>query len=121
MFICVSAAVCPYMTCSVLVLVICLQSLSRGEFSHHLPKHVRNFAAEGGHSLLWPEATTFLSHRGAYSRPEADIVACGQRPQGFMCQKSRLNPGHLVTLGIDGIEVDLSARRTFGAITNNHL
>ena len=38
-------------------------------------KHVRNFAAEGGHSLLWPEATTFLSLRGAYSRPEAATVA----------------------------------------------
>ena len=38
-------------------------------------KDVRNFAAGGGHSLLWPEATTFLSLRGAYSRPEAATVA----------------------------------------------
>ena len=61
-------------------------------------KDVRNFAAGGGHSLLWPEATTFLSHKGAYSRPEAATVACGRRPQGFMSQKSRLKSGHLVTL-----------------------
>ena len=67
-------------------------------------KDVRNFAAGGGHSLLWPEATTFLSHRGAYSRPEAATVACGRRPQGFMSQKSRLKSGHLVTLVLqDGL------------------
>ena len=63
-------------------------------------KDVRNFAARGGHSLLWPEATTFLSHRRAYSRPEAATVACGQRPQEFMNQMSRLKSGHLVTLSI---------------------
>ena len=61
-------------------------------------KDVRNFAAGGGHSLLWPEATTFLSYRGAYSRPEATTVACGPRPQGFMSQMSQLNPGQMVTL-----------------------
>ena len=46
---------------------------------------------------MWPEATTFLTHRGAYSRPEAATIACGQRPQGFMSQMSRLKSGHLVT------------------------
>ena len=63
-------------------------------------KDVRNFAAGGGHSLLWPEATTFLSYRGAYSRPEAATVTCGRRPQGFIGQMSRLKSGHLVTLVI---------------------
>ena len=63
-------------------------------------KDVRNFAAGGGHSLLWPEATTFLSHRGVYLRPEAATVACGRRPQGFISQKSRPKSGHLVTLGL---------------------
>ena len=65
-------------------------------YSHHLSDHllkdVRNFAAEGGHSLLWPEATTLLNHRGAYPRPEAAAVACGGRTQGFMSLLSRLNP-----------------------------
>ena len=69
-------------------------------FTDYPLKDVRNFAAGGGHSLLWPEATTFLSHRGAYSRPEAATVACGRRPQGFMSQKSRLKSGHLVTLDL---------------------
>ena len=69
-------------------------------FGDYPLKDVRNFAAGGGHSLLWPEATTFLSHRGAYSRPEAATVACGRRPQGFMSQKSRLKSGHLVTLSM---------------------
>ena len=66
-------------------------------FSDYPLKGVWNFAAEGGHSLLWPEATTFLSYRGAYSRPEAATVACGRRPQGFITHKSRLKSGHLVT------------------------
>ena len=43
--------------------------------STHLLKDVRSFAAGGGHSLLLAEVTTFLSHRGAYSRLEADTVA----------------------------------------------
>ena len=32
--------------------------------------------------MLWPETTTFLSHKGAYSRLKAATVICGQRPQG---------------------------------------
>ena len=68
------------------------------EFSDYPLKDVRNFAAGGGHSLLWLKATTFLIHRGAYLRPEADTVACGRRPQGFMSQMSRLESGLLVTL-----------------------
>ena len=72
------------------------------EYSHylsdHLPKDVRNFAAEGGHSLLWPEATTFLNHRVAYPRPEAATVACGRRTQRFMSLLSRLNPRQMATL-----------------------
>ena len=78
--------------------------------SHHLsdnlPKEVRNFAAKGGHSLLWPEVTTFLNSRGAYPRPEAATIACGRRPQGFMSQKSRLKSGHLVTQQGRGEEQD---------------
>ena len=77
-----------------------IKEKNRYSFSDHLPKDVRDFAAEGGHSLLWPEATTFLSPRRAHLRTQAAIVACGRRPQGFMSQKSRLNPGHLVTLDI---------------------
>ena len=42
-----------------------------GGLTSHLLKHVWNFAAGGGHSSLWPEVTTFLSHRVAYSGPEA--------------------------------------------------
>ena len=47
---------------------------------------------------------------GAYSRPEAAIVACG-RQQGFLNQKSRLKSGNLVTLIhpypiIDGFIID---------------
>ena len=61
--------------------------------SDHLPKDVRNFAAEGGHSLLWPEGTIFLNQRVAYPRPEAATVACGRRTQGFMSLLSQLNPG----------------------------
>ena len=72
--------------------------------SDHLPKHVRNFAAEGGHSLLRPEATTFLGHMGVYSRPEAATDACGQRSQGFMSPKSRLKPEHLVTLSLTQVK-----------------
>ena len=78
--------------------VPCLKATRFNELTDHLIEDIRNFAAGGGHSSLWPEATIFLNHRGAYSRPEAAIVACGQRPQGCMNQESRLNPGHLVTL-----------------------
>ena len=78
--------------------------------SDHFLKHVRNFAAGGGHSLLWPEATTILSHREAYSRPEAATVACGRRPQGFISHKSRL----LVTLVLVIVEMThLSSRTSF--------
>ena len=66
----------------------------------HLPKHIRNFATIGGYSLLWPEATTFLSHGGAYLRPEVAIVVCGLRPQGFMSHKSQPYPGQMVTLDV---------------------
>ena len=38
---------------------------------------------EVAHSLLLPEATTLLSHSGAYSWPDAAIVTCGPRQQGF--------------------------------------
>ena len=48
--------------------------------------------------MLTPEATTFPSHREAYSRLEVDTVACGWRPQDLMTQKFRLRPGYLVTL-----------------------
>ena len=58
-------------------------------------KDVRNFAAKGGHSLLWPGATTFQSHMGAHSRPKAATVTCGRMPQGLLSQKSRLKSGHL--------------------------
>ena len=58
----------------------------------HLPKHIQNFAAIGGYSLLWPEATAFLRHKGAYSRPEVAIVACGPRPQGFISHNSKPTP-----------------------------
>ena len=61
-------------------------------FSDYPLKDVRNFAAGGGQSLLWPEATTFLIHRGAYLRPEANTVACGQRPQGLKRHISFVNP-----------------------------
>ena len=58
-----------------------LHSSEQLNFSDYPLKSVRNFAAGGGYSLLWPEATTFLSHRGAYLWPEVAIVACGPRPQ----------------------------------------
>ena len=45
------------------------------KLSDHLLKDVRYFTAEGGHSLLWPDATTFLNHSGASSRPGDGIIA----------------------------------------------
>ena len=45
------------------------------KLSDHLLKDVRYFTAEGGHNLLWPDATTFLNHSGASSRPEETIIA----------------------------------------------
>ena len=53
-------------------------------FSDHLLKDVRYFTAGSGHILLWPDATTFLNHSGASSRPGDDIIACSQRPHGFL-------------------------------------
>ena len=50
-------------------------------FSNHLLKDYRVSSSEEATLLLWPEATTFLSHMGAYSWPEA-----------------RLNPGQIGTL-----------------------
>ena len=64
----------------------------------HLLKYGWKFAGGGGNSLLQPEATAFLNHLGIYSRLEVDTVACGWRPQDLMTLKSRLRPGHLVTL-----------------------
>ena len=51
------------------------------KLSDHLLKDVRYFTAEGGHSLLWPDATTFLNHSGAFSRPGDAIIAV---PRGHM-------------------------------------
>ena len=62
--------------------------LSLRKFSDHLLKYVQYFTAGGGHSLLWPDATTFLNHSGAYSRPGDTIIACSQRPQGLLSPKS---------------------------------
>ena len=53
-------------------------------FSDHFPRQVRDVAAGNGHSLLWPKATTFLSHIGAYSRSETATIACGRRTQGLI-------------------------------------
>ena len=58
--------------------------VSRDGYSDHLPKHVRNFAAGGCHSSLWPEATAFLSHKGAYSRPETATVAFGRMQKSLI-------------------------------------
>ena len=69
--------------------------------SDHLLKHVRIFAAGGGYSLLWPGATTFLRHWGAYSWPNAATVACDRKPQGFITQKCQLKIGtssHTMTM-----------------------
>ena len=38
-------------------------------------------AAEGHHSSLWPQATTFERSQRAYLRPEATTIRCSQRPQ----------------------------------------
>ena len=61
---------------------------------------VRNFTAGDGYSLLLPEVTTLLSHRGAYLLSEAATIVCGRKPQEFMTQKFWLNLGYLVTLTI---------------------
>ena len=58
------------------------------KFSDHLLKDVRYFTAGGGHSLLWPDATTFLNHSGASSLPGDAIIACSQRPQSLLSPKS---------------------------------
>ena len=34
-------------------------------YQAHFTKNVRTFADSGGYSLLWPEATQFLSYMGA--------------------------------------------------------
>ena len=49
--------------------------------SDHLPKHVRDFAAGGGNSLLWPRATTFLNNREPISGRMSPrlLVAEGQK------------------------------------------
>ena len=44
--------------------------LRKQDLSDHLRKYVRNFASGGSYSLLRPDAATFLSHVGVYSRPE---------------------------------------------------
>merc|ERR1711895_397617 len=67
---------------TVLSLSLSLSLASHGCYS--LLYHIRNFDTGCGYSLLWPKATTFLSQRRAYSRPEVAIVACGQRPQGLI-------------------------------------
>ena len=63
--------------------------------SDHLQRGVRNFAAGDGHSLLRSQTTTCLSHIETYSRPDAAIVACHRRAQGFISLKSSLPPGQL--------------------------
>ena len=91
--------------------------------SDHLPKHIRNFAAIGGYSLLWPEATAFLRHKGAYSRPEVAIVACGPRPQGFISHNSKPTPGRMDNtrglkrfegLKVESVRGDLTQQFTTG-------
>ena len=54
------------------------------KFSDHLLKDVRYFTEGGGHSFLWPDATTFLNHIGASPRPGDVIIACSQRPHGLL-------------------------------------
>ena len=66
---------------------------------HHI-EDLRKFATGGGYSLLWPDTTTFLSYRGAYLRPDAATVGCGQRPQGSISYKSWLNQGQMFRLDI---------------------
>ena len=55
--------------------------------SDHLLQDVRNFTTGDGNSLLWAEATTFLNHSKASSRPGDAIVACDQRPHGLQSHK----------------------------------
>ena len=66
--------------------------------SDHLIVDVRNFAARGDHSLLWPEATTFLNHLGSLFAAGGRIVVYGQRTHWFTSQKSLLNLGQIVSL-----------------------
>ena len=54
------------------------------KFSDHLLKYVRYFTTGGGHSLLWPDASTFLNHIVASSRPGDAIIACSKRPHGLL-------------------------------------
>ena len=46
------------------------------------------FAAEGRHSSLWPETTTFERSQSTYLRPEAITVSCGQMPQHSKSHKT---------------------------------
>jgi hypothetical protein len=41
----------------------------------------RTFAAVVRHSSMWPEATILLRSQRGYSRPEAETVSRGLRPQ----------------------------------------
>ena len=62
--------------------------------SDHLPKHVREFGAGGGHSLLWPKATTFLNNREPIrDRRPPQLLG----PQGFICHKSLPSSEQMVT------------------------
>ena len=66
-----------------------LSNLSYYDFSDHRLQRVRKFTTRCGHSSLWPEATTFLSHIESLFTAGDVTVACGRSPQGPMTHKSR--------------------------------
>ena len=50
-------------------------------FRDYILKGVQNFAAGGGYSLLWPEATIFISYREPIRgrRPQQLLMAEGHK------------------------------------------
>ena len=84
--------------------VIWLQGCQIGHFCDQIKVTNRSFAAFGRHSSLWPKATIFLRSQKDYSRQEAAIVRCGQRPQCF--------PIHLYITSISSVNGDPHSRHT---------
>ena len=75
--------------------------------SDHLLKDLQNFAAKGGHSLLWLKATAFLSYKGAYPWPEPGQMI------------SKISGGSLIIIQEVGNKLEYTA--CLNHLLHNHL
>ena len=93
-FVCVTmqcphvAPICGLLTAGVMYWFHCYMIIRTVTRSSQIVIQNLAFAAEGSHSLLWPEATTFERSQRAYLWPEAATVRCGHRPQHLERHKS---------------------------------